>query len=58
MADKSDKERFTKGEDVHDSVGVAHGEEVRLGDGTPTGEKVIYEFDDEGNFVGWHKEAK
>jgi len=57
MAANNDRERFAKGEDAHESVGVPHGGEVLLGD-EPTGEVVVYEFDDDGNFVGWHKEAQ
>lgn len=58
MANKSDKEKFTKDGEVHELVGVAHGEEVVDTFGEATGEKVVYEFDDDGNFAGWHKESK
>lgn len=39
-------------------AGLPAGEEVTLQDGTPTGEVIVQDLDDDGNVVGWHKEAK
>jgi hypothetical protein len=43
MADKTQ-------EDIHPLVGVADGH-VEI-----NGEKVVYDYDEDGKFVGWHKE--
>ena len=43
--------------EIHELVGVADGEEVVLATGEPTGEKVVYEYDEDGNLAGWHKEV-
>lgn len=57
MADKETpftKENVNAG-DVHPRVGVPHNEVVT----SPAGEKekIVYEFDKDGNFTGWHKEV-
>lgn len=41
----------TEREDSHPLVGVPEG---FVDDNN---EQVVYEYDDEGNFLGWHKEA-
>lgn len=38
--------------------GVAEGAEVTNILGAPTGEVVVYDKDENGNVIGWHKEAK
>jgi len=38
-------------------VGHADGEEVLDAAGDPTGERVVYEYGEDGEFTGWHKEA-
>jgi hypothetical protein len=42
--------------EIHPLVGVAHDAEVITSEGEATGEKVVYEYDENGEFVGWHKE--
>lgn len=37
-------------EEVHPLVGVPHGFVDH------NGEKIVYEFDEDGNYAGWHKE--
>ena len=43
---------------VEELAGLPAGEEVTLNDGTPTGEVVVEDVDQDGNVVGWHKEVK
>lgn len=43
--------------DIMPEVGVADGGSVTNHLGQPTGEKVVYEYDEQGNYVGFHKEA-
>jgi YD repeat-containing protein len=50
MPKKTEQEKHLEGE-VHEDVGVPHGHVDE------NGETIVYEYDDDGNFTGWHKEA-
>lgn len=49
-------ETVQQGPEINPAVGVANGAPVLDANGQDTGEKVVYEFDQDGQFSGWHKE--
>lgn len=49
---------IVQAQEVDLTGGLENGAEVHNVVGTPTGEIIVHEFDEAGNIIGWHKEAK